>query len=73
MNMNGQKQWKALDSKVLVVAVEGAVEDWACYIGVVRGDNHQREYEYVARRGTKLPQKIAELLFPNWKHLRWRR
>lgn len=63
----------ALDMQVIAVAVEGGVGDWAAYIGAVKGDNHEREWEDVGRHGTKLPQGVAELLFPSFKHLIWRR
>ena len=65
-------RWIALDSKVIVVAVEGEVKDWAAYIGAVNGNNHFEEYPYVMNRGTKLPQRVAEILFPEFKCLRWR-
>ena len=62
----------ALDSRVLAVAKEGAIGDWAAYIGAVLGKNHEREAEEVAGRGSKLPKKVAELLFPNWASKDWR-
>ncbi len=66
--------WQALDSKVIVVAIEGAVKDWAAYIGAVPGDNHDKEWFDVAKHGTKLPEKVARLLFPDFvkARLRWR-
>jgi len=65
-------QWIALDSKVIVVAVEGEVEDWAAYIGAVSGNNHAGEWREVARNGTKIDRRIAEILFPDFKHFKWR-
>jgi len=65
-------EYKALDKQVLVVAVEGGIGDWACYIGAVAGKNHEREFMEVAKHGTKLPRQIAELLFPEWERYRWR-
>lgn len=71
--MKQLKEYRALDSKVLVVAVEGDVGDWAAYIGAVPGNNHFKEIEIVASHGTKLDKEIAELIFPNWaKSYRWR-
>lgn len=67
-----KEQVIALDNKVLVVAVEGAVKDWAAYIGAVEGENHAREYHKVRDHGSKLPKAIAELLFPDFKKLKWR-
>jgi len=68
----GRMRWIALDMRVIVVAVEGGVKDWAAYIGAVEGNSHEREYEGVMDYGTQLPQKVAELLFPDFKHLDWR-
>jgi hypothetical protein len=65
-------EYKALDKQVLAVAVEGEVGDWSAYIGAVEGRNHEQEFEEVAKHGTKLHRKIAELLFPEWKKLVWR-
>lgn len=61
-----------LDMRVIAVAVEGEVRDWSAYIGAVRGDNHENEWQEVARKGTKLPKEVAELLFPDFKNLTWR-
>jgi len=66
-------RFRALDRKVLAVAVKGSVNDWAAYIGAVQGDNHQRECEEVARNGSKLPRKVAEILFPEFaEQFSWR-
>lgn len=65
-------RWKVLDKKVIAVAREGEVEDWAAYIGAVKGDNHEKEWQHVAAYGSKLSQEVAELLFPDFTHLRWR-
>ena len=71
----------ALDRRVLVVAVvdnlpglyPGKNGEWAAYIGPCPGENHQIEMEEVARRGTKIPQWMAEKLFPlTAKSYRWR-
>jgi len=65
--------WKALDSRVLVVAIEGAVGDWAAYIGAINSQGrHEDALQEVAGTGTKIPQGLAEYLFPKWKELRWR-
>jgi hypothetical protein len=69
----GKVEWKALDSRVIVVAVEGGVGDWSCYVGAVAGKNHEIEFMEVAKHGSKLPRRIAELLFPEWKErFAWR-
>ena len=66
-------RYTALDMHVLAVAVEGEVKDWAAYIGAVEGNDHKREYQIIARHGTKLDYKIARLLFPDFdRRLAWR-
>lgn len=65
----------ALDKKVLVIASvnKGKNPEWAAYIGAVEGKNHEEEWEYVSKHGTKLSKPIAELLFPEIsKTHRWR-
>ena len=65
---------RALDTKVLAVAVEGHVGDWACYIGAVRGWNHSEEMKDVAKHGNKQQEELARLMFSRepWKSLRYR-
>jgi hypothetical protein len=63
-----------LDSKVLVVAAEGFVTDWAAYIGAVAGEDHDREWLDVLFHGNKLPERVAKAIFQGepWKYLDWR-
>lgn len=49
------------------VAVEGAVGDWACYVG-----QRQDSAEYVKAYGDKISEAEARQLFPEFKHLQWR-
>jgi hypothetical protein len=67
-------EYRALDTKVLAVAVEGAVGDWACYIGAVKGWNHHKEMKDVAAHGNKQSEELARLMFSRepWKSLRYR-
>lgn len=51
----------------LYVAVEGAVGDWACYVGKV-----EKGVEQVRRYGDKISERQARILFPEFSHLRWR-
>jgi hypothetical protein len=51
----------------LYVAVEGAVGDWACYVG-----NINKGVEQVMRYGDKIGQDEARELFPEFAHLKWR-
>ena len=57
------------NSIILVGAVEGNFGDWAAYFETPWTPGHD-----VLGLGNKLPQKVAEELFPNWKEkkLRWR-
>jgi len=68
----GHTDYVAVAPDVLIVAVEGAVEDWSAYIGAVPGKNHDKEWHLVKEDGSKLPRKVAEYYFPSWKELRWR-
>jgi len=72
--MTKKMEYRALDSKVLVIAVEGYAGDWSAYIGAVRGERHDEEYLDVADYGNKLSEKIARAIFPYepWKSLVWR-
>lgn len=65
-------RWRNLDIKVIAVAVEGEIGDWAAYIGAVPGDNHEREWKRVREHGSKLPKTVAEAMFPDFKDLKWR-
>ena len=65
-------EWKPLDARVIVVAVEGHVGDWAAYIGAVEGENHEKEWLEVEEYGSKLPREVAEVLFPSFKDLHYR-
>lgn len=51
----------------LYVAVEGAVQDWACYVGK-RTDT----IEHVKAYGDKISETEARELFPEFEALRWR-
>lgn len=64
--------WRALSRRVLAVAKEGGCSDWGCYIDAVAGNNHEAEVEDVYRYGAKVSKEIAEVLFPNFKDLRYR-
>lgn len=64
--------WRALDRKVIVVAAEGYVKDWAAYIGAVPGERHEDEWEEVLEHGSKLSPEVAKILFPNFKRLHYR-
>ena len=64
--------WRALDSRVIVVAKEGGCADWAAYIGAVPGFNHDKEWYEVASNGSKVSEEMAKLLFPDFDDLVYR-
>ena len=59
--------WRALDSRVLCVAVRRVEGAWCAYIGAVPGENHVREYQDVQEHGAKLPESVALAVFPQFK------
>jgi hypothetical protein len=63
-----------LDTHVLAVAMVNTIHgDWAAYIGSVPGLCHDKEWQKVAEEATKLPEKVAEVLFPDLaKEYEWR-
>ncbi len=56
----------ALSSKVLVVAQSRIECAWAAYCDAVPGHNHEFEWEDVLYHGSKLSEKIALVLFPEF-------
>lgn len=59
--------WKALDVKVLVVAVKRVPGEWCAYIKDTPGDNHEAELERVKAWGSKLSEKVALAIFPMYE------
>jgi hypothetical protein len=73
MNSNQKRRRViALDSRVLVVAVEGGCKDFAAYIGAVPGRNFDEESSLVEGEGTKLSMALARFLFPDFSDLSYR-
>jgi hypothetical protein len=61
--------YRALDSKVLVVAVaQEPIDEWSAYIGAVPGKHHSQEYLDVKAEGSKLSQEIASVIFPDFSN-----
>ena len=56
-----------IDNIYRYVAVEGAVNDWACYVGKITSS-----VELVRNYGDKISETRARTLFPEFAHLRWR-
>jgi len=66
--MNNQKLFMSkTDNIYRHVAVEGAVKDWACYVGSIIDS-----VEKVRNYGDKISETRARKLFPEFNHLRWR-
>jgi len=67
--MTRKISYTALASRVIVVAVANydsdVLFDWTAYIDSVPGQNHELEYQEVARTGAKLSEHIAAVLFPH--------
>lgn len=61
-----------LDMHVLAVAVAGDIGDWAAYVDAVEGENHDIEWQEVAKKGSKLSRKIASAIFPQFDPDRYR-
>jgi hypothetical protein len=59
----------ALAQRVLVVASTRVEGKWAAYIDAVLGVDHEEESDEVLKRGCKLPENIARLLFCEFKNL----
>ena len=56
----------ALARRVLVVARTRIEGKWAAYCDAVPGDNHKLEVDEVLKRGDKMPEYIARVLFPEF-------
>ena len=63
----------SLASKVLVVAQTRVEGTWAAYCDSVPGMYHDKEYDAVLRRGDKLMEEVARVLFPMFKDLPYAR
>lgn len=74
MHRERRMEYHTLDRRILAVAVEGYNKDWSCYIGVVKGDNHEQEKYDASSHGSKLSERLARTLFPNepWNLLVYR-
>lgn len=63
---------RILHPNVLTVAVEDDSGGWGAYIGITPGENPKIRWRRVYGGRVKLLQKVAEVLFPDFKHLEWR-
>lgn len=62
----------ALGRQILAVAKPGQIGDWAAYIGVVPGKNHDDEEQSVVEQGSKLRLSVAKVLFPEFDPEKYR-
>jgi len=58
---------KALSQKVLCVAHTRKEGMWCAYCDAVPGYNHENESELVFQHGDRLPIRIAEVIFPQFR------
>ena len=60
-------RYRALASQVLVVATTRAEGAWKAYCDAVPGQNHSREIYEVLAYGDEIGEKLARVLFPEYK------
>lgn len=60
---------QALASRVLVVAKTRIECAWSAYVDAVPGVDYDREEEAVLRRGTRVGESLARLLFPRFNEI----
>lgn len=60
---------------IMAVALQGGAGwDWSAYIGICEGKNREEEWDSTWRKGVKLEEHIAKVLFPEFaRKYRWRR
>jgi len=58
--------WNCNGKGMVIVAKEGAVEDWAAYIGADDGFREEECVEWTCRQGAKLSQEQAHRWFPQF-------
>lgn len=63
--------YKALDHNILVVATTRIENKWKAYIKCVPGKNHDDEWEEVLKHGSEIDEKIARILFPQFKEMEY--
>jgi len=64
---------RALNMRVLVAARTRIEFAWAAYIKDVPGVNHDDEVEEVLRHGSKLDERLARVLFPEFRDVPYAR
>ena len=67
-----EHEFYRISRNIIVVAVKGAVDDWAAYIGIIKGSADEN-WQIVWRDGNKIRYKIAKAMFPEFsKKYTWR-
>lgn len=56
--------WRALSSRVLVVATTRVECAWCAFCDAVPGQDHRNEWQSVLDYGVKLDEQVARALFP---------
>lgn len=59
--------YKALDSRVLIVMTTRIEGTWRAYIGVVSGYSHNAEWPTVLDQGSPAQESVARACFPSMK------
>ncbi len=62
---------RALASTVLCVAKTRVEVGWAAYCAGVSGHNHDNEWRAVLSQGSKLDERIARVIFPEFDDVRY--
>lgn len=63
----GTKIYTQLDWQVLAV-LSRRVEGWCVYVGAVPGEDHEKEWQEVAKHGTKQREPIARAIVGSLFH-----
>ena len=61
----------ALNRDVLVVARTRIEGKWAAYCKAVPGRNHDYEMDGVLYDGSKVPERVARVLFPDFNDIKY--
>jgi hypothetical protein len=56
----------ALDRNIIAVATNLPYGGWGAYIGVVAGRDHSQELKGVLQTGTKVRERVARAMFPEF-------
>jgi hypothetical protein len=65
--------WRALARQVLVVASKRIEGTWKAYCDAVPGESHEKEVEKVFLKGIPVEEKVARVLFAEFKDVPYAR